>query len=46
MVVKQCVIAKMEIVMNKLTYDNLKEIYDGEKNLGDKPIYIDFYASW
>ena len=32
--------------MNKLTYDELKEIYDGEKNLGAKPIFIDFYADW
>ena len=32
--------------MNKLTYDGLKEIFDGEKNLTDKPIYIDFYADW
>ena len=32
--------------MNKLTYDELKNIYDGVKNLGDKPIFIDFYADW
>ncbi len=32
--------------MNNLTYDNLKEIYDGEKNLGDKPVVLDFYADW
>ena len=32
--------------MNKLTYNNLKEIFDGEKNLGNKPIFIDFYAQW
>ena len=44
--VRLCVNVKMENVMNKLTYDNLKEIYDGEKNLTDKPIYIDFYADW
>ena len=36
----------MESVMNKLTYDDLKEIFDGKKNLTDKPIYIDFYADW
>jgi hypothetical protein len=32
--------------MNKLTKDRLKEIYDGEKNLGDKPIFITFKADW
>ena len=32
--------------MNKLTKDMLKEKFDGEKNLGDKPIFIDFYADW
>ena len=40
------VIVNMVIVMNSLTYDDLKEVFDGEKNLGDKPIYIDFYADW
>ena len=44
MVVKLCVIVKMEIVMNKLTYDELKNVYDGEKNLGGKPIFISFKA--
>ena len=32
--------------MNKLTYDGLKEVYDGEKNLGGKPIFISFKADW
>ena len=32
--------------MNKLTFDELKNVYDGEKNLRDKPIFIDFYADW
>ena len=32
--------------MNSLTWDELKEIYDGEKNLGDKPILMYFYADW
>ena len=36
----------MEIVMNKLTIDKLKEIYDGEKNLVGKPIFITFKADW
>ena len=36
----------MEIVMNKLTYDELKNVYDGEKNLGGKPIFISFKADW
>ena len=44
--VKLCVIAKMEIVMNNLTYDELKNVYDGEKNLGGKPIFISFKADW
>ena len=35
-----------EIVMNKLTKERLKEIYDGEKNLGDKSIFITFKADW
>ena len=46
MVAKLCVIVKMVNVMNKLTFDELKNIYDGQKNLGDKPIFIDFYADW
>ena len=40
------IVNTMEIVMNNLKYDDLKEVFDGEKNLGDKPIYIDFYADW
>ena len=36
----------MEIVMNNLTYDELKNVYDGEKNLGGKPIFIKFKADW
>ena len=32
--------------MNKLTKDILKEKFDGKKNLGDKPIFLDFYADW
>ena len=32
--------------MNNLTYDELKNIYDGKKNLGNKPIFLDFYADW
>ena len=40
------IVNMMEIVMNKLTKDILKEKFDGKKNLGDKPIFIDFYADW
>ena len=40
------IVNMMEIVMNKLTYDSLKEVYDGEKNLGGKPIFISFKADW
>lgn len=40
------IVNMMEIVMNKLTKDILKEKFDGKENLGDKPIFIDFYADW
>ena len=46
MVVKLCVIVKMEIVMNKLTKEELMKIYNVGENLTDKPIFIDFYAGW
>ena len=46
MVVKLCVIATMEIVMNKLTKEELMKIYNKGENLTNKPIYIDFYADW
>jgi len=32
--------------MNNLTYGELKEIWDGQKNLGIKSIFINFYADW
>ena len=32
--------------MNKLTKKELMKIYDIGKNLTDKPIFIDFYATW
>ena len=32
--------------MNNLTYNNLNEVWDGQKNLIDKYIFIDFYADW
>ena len=32
--------------MNNLTYSNLKNIWDGQKNLTDKPIFVHFYADW
>ena len=37
---------KMEIVMNNLTNNDLKNIWDGQKNLTNKPIFIDFYGDW
>ena len=37
---------KMEIVMNNLTNNDLKNIWDGQKNLTNKPIFIDFYGEW
>ena len=47
MVVRQCVNVKMEIVMNDLTKEELKKIYNNGKNLTPgKPIYIDFHADW
>ena len=46
MVVKLCVIVKMEIVMNNLTKEEFTKIYKDGKNLTDKPIFIDFYADW
>ena len=36
----------MEIVMNKLTKEELMKIYNVGENLTDKPIFIDFYAGW
>ena len=36
----------MEIVMNNLTKNDLKNIWDGQKNLTNKPIFIDFYGEW
>ena len=32
--------------MNNLTHNDLKKIWDGENNLTDKPIFIDFYGDW
>ena len=32
--------------MKNLTKDEFKKIYDGNNNLTDKPIFIDFYADW
>ena len=32
--------------MNNLIYDNLKEIWDGQKNLTGKPLFVDFYGDW
>ena len=32
--------------MNNLTYSELKEIWDGQKNITNKPIFIDFYGDW
>ena len=40
------VIVNMENVMNNLTKEEFMKIYDEGKNLTDKPIFIDFYATW
>ena len=42
----QSVIVIMEIVMNKLTKEEFMKIYNEGENLSDKPIFIDFYATW
>ena len=40
------IVNMMEIVMNNLTKTEFMKIYDEGKNLTDKPIFIDFYATW
>ena len=40
------IVNMMEIVMNNLKYNDLKNIWDGQNNLTDKPIFIDFYGDW
>ena len=42
----QTVIVIMEIVMNNLTKEEFMKIYNEGENLTDKPIFIDFYATW
>ena len=32
--------------MNNLTKEEFTKIYKDDKNLTDKPIFIDFYADW
>ena len=32
--------------MNNLTKEEFNKIYKDDKNLTDKPIFIDFYADW
>ena len=32
--------------MNNLTHGDLKNIWDGQNNLTNKPIFIDFYGEW
>ena len=32
--------------MNNLTHGDLKNIWNGQKNLTNKPIFIDFYGEW
>ena len=34
------IIVDMGGVMNSLTYEELNEVYDGDRNLGDKPIVV------
>ena len=46
MVVRLCVIVKMENVMNKLTKEELMKLYNEGENLSGKPIFISFYATW
>ena len=40
------VIVNMETVMNKLTKSEFMKMYSEGENLTDKPIFIDFYATW
>ena len=40
------IVNMMEIVMNKLTKEELMKLYNEGKNLSGKPIFIDFYATW
>ena len=36
----------MGVVMNNLTKSEFMKIYNEGKNLTNKPIFIDFYATW
>ena len=40
------IVNMMRIVMNNLTKEEFNKIYKDDKNLTDKPIFIDFYADW
>ena len=40
------VIVNMENVMNNLTHKELKNLWDGQNNLINKPIFIHFYGEW
>ena len=40
------IVNMMGIVMNNLTKEEFTKIYKDDKNLTDKPIFIDFYADW
>ena len=40
------IVNMMEIVMNNLTKSEFMKIYNEGENLTDKPIFIDFYATW
>ena len=40
------IVNMMGIVMNNLTKEEFMKIYSEGKNLTDKPIFIDFYATW
>ena len=40
------IVNMMGLVMNNLTKEKFQEIYKDDKNLTDKPIFIDFYADW
>ena len=40
------IVNMMENVMNNLTKEEFMKIYNEGENLTDKPIFIDFYATW
>ena len=40
------IVNMMGVVMNSLTKSEFMKMYNEGENLTDKPIFIDFYATW